>query len=130
MLIPQCLYFNANIIIPGNVQRLLEYYEEAISSHKQAVTLQPQEVRPNYNLGVSLQTAGRIVEAITYYDKALFIDKGHVNSLFNKGIALQDLGLLQEALSSYQQVLMIAPARCSRICMFQLLNFSNTLITN
>ena len=71
--------------------------------------LAPGLAEARNNLGVILQSQGRIDEAETCFRKALMLEPDYAEAHNNLGNALQDQGRFEEATSAYRQALHFRP---------------------
>jgi tetratricopeptide (TPR) repeat protein len=84
-------------------------FESSATLWQDTVNRNPGSRAARYNLGVVLQSEGRIEDAIRQYGAALEIDPGDLLSHNNLGIALRTQGRLEEAVAHYEAALAIAP---------------------
>ena len=84
--------------------------EEAITSYKEALTLQANYVEAWFNLGLTYQALTRQQDALHAFEKALTLKSDHPAYLNAYGMALKDTNQLQKAISIYQKLLRIEPA--------------------
>lgn len=98
------LHFNLGIVLTQ-----LNRLDEAITSYKAAIQLQPQFFEAHGNLGTVLQRQGKLNEAIASYRRGLSINPQDARGHFNLGTALRDHGHLPEAVKSYQEAIRLFP---------------------
>jgi len=67
------------------------------------------EVVAHFNLGVALQSQGRLHDAVACYQKALGLNPNFAEAHNNLGLAQRKLGLLDAAVASYHQALRLNP---------------------
>jgi tetratricopeptide (TPR) repeat protein len=96
-------------------------FVEAVSRHQRGqfavaealyraiLAIHPGHAESAYNLGVILQTHGRIQDAAAAYRHALAVRADYVDALSNLGTALQDLGKADEAIDCYRRAIAIRP---------------------
>jgi tetratricopeptide (TPR) repeat protein len=72
-------------------------YEKAIADAEQAITLNPNDAKPQYAMGESLVFAGRSAKAVDYLERAMILDPKH------PGYYLFALGLAQFCLERYEE---------------------------
>ena len=82
---------------------------EALKPMQMAVTLLPDDVESQYNLGATLQDLGRLEEAAACYRQALRLNAGYADAALNLGVALNRMGRLEEAEESLRRALQIKP---------------------
>lgn len=93
----------------GNMYKALGRFEEAASSHRQAIQLKPDHALAHYNLGIVLRDLGRSADAVACFRRAIQLKPDFTDAHFNLGIALTDLDRLEEAAASYHQALALQP---------------------
>lgn len=93
----------------GNMYKALGRFEEAASSHRQAIQLKPDHALAHYNLGIVLRDLGRSADAVACFRRAIQLKPDFSDAHFNLGIALTDLDRLEEAAASYHQALALQP---------------------
>jgi superkiller protein 3 len=98
-----------NLYLKGNALGRLGRYEEAITSYKNALSMQSDYHSAWNNRGLALKNLGRYEEAIASYDKAIEIQPDYRSAWNNRGIALKNLGRYEEAIDSYDKALEIQP---------------------
>src|SRR5260370_434212 len=59
----------------GNALTHLKYLKSAITCHRRAIALRPDDVLLHHNLGVSLAEAGQHGEAVLAFSRALELDR-------------------------------------------------------
>jgi hypothetical protein len=85
------------------VLRELGQLEEAISSYRVALAINPYYAKALCNLGICLNDQGKLDEAVAIYNKALAINPYYAETYSNLGVALQAQGNLDEAMASYNK---------------------------
>jgi uncharacterized protein (TIGR02466 family) len=84
-------------------------FEEAVSSYKNTLKLQPNTPDLLFNLGIALANLNRLDEAATTYQQAIKINPNFFEAYGNLGTVLQRQGKLEQAIRSYQKGLTINP---------------------
>jgi tetratricopeptide (TPR) repeat protein len=84
-------------------------FDQAETTFKNVLLLDPNNVYALYNLGVIEQTRNNTSGALTYYDKALSADSTYTPAMYNKAIILEASDL-DAALSLYKQIVAINPS--------------------
>jgi Flp pilus assembly protein TadD len=82
---------------------------EAANDFQEAIRRNPEEAIVHYNLGLAMQSRGRIPEAIEAYQKALAIDDNHSQAHNNLAIALISQGKMETAIEHLRRVVEIQP---------------------
>jgi Flp pilus assembly protein TadD len=77
--------------------------EEAKTSLRQAIRLDPSLVQPHNNLGATLQELGRLEEAEINLRQAIVLKPDYAEAHYNLGVIMQKRGRLDEAKASYTQ---------------------------
>jgi tetratricopeptide (TPR) repeat protein len=83
--------------------------EEAIKRYRRAVTLDPNDKTPHYDLGVALDNAGQPDASIKEYRTALQLDPACLPAAYNLAVLLERLGRKDEAIAEFKTVLQIKP---------------------
>jgi protein O-GlcNAc transferase len=83
--------------------------EAALVPMQKAAALSPGDVEAHYNLGVTLQALGRLVDAEAAYRHALSINPDYADAHCNLGVTLQKLGRFDDAYACYRRALQINP---------------------
>jgi len=76
--------------------------DEAINLIGQSLALSPNQADWHSNLGIVLQSDGRLGDAIVEYERAIEIDPGHANAHSNLGVLLRAAGRPEEAEAAYR----------------------------
>jgi tetratricopeptide (TPR) repeat protein len=84
--------------------------DEAITSYRESLAIQPDYEKANNNLGNALNRLGRSREAIPYFEAALRLKPDLLEAHNNLGNALTDLGRTGEAIAHFEFVLARRPA--------------------
>jgi tetratricopeptide (TPR) repeat protein len=63
----------------------------------------------HYNVGVELESQGRLKEAIAEYDKTLHLDPNFALAYNNRGAAYANLGQFQRAIQDYDEAIRLDP---------------------
>ena len=93
----------------GLSQAEAKQLDQAETTFKNVLLLDPNNVYALYNLGVIEQTRNNAAGALTYYDKALSADSTYTPAMYNKAIILEASNL-DAALSLYKQIVAINPS--------------------
>ena len=97
----------------GRIKYSENRFAEAESSFRKALLLQPQSVKAENNLGLTLEALNRADEAIEAYRQAikwqLHADQPSEQPLLNLGVLLINRNQLDEALSLLKQAVLLAP---------------------
>jgi tetratricopeptide (TPR) repeat protein len=83
--------------------------EEAITSYRRAISINPDFAEAHCNLGVLFKELGKLDEAAASHYKALAIKPDYAEAHNNLGTVQQDQGLLDEALASHHKAFAIKP---------------------
>lgn len=75
----------------------------------QAVSLQPNNPKYHFNLGVALLYLGQLAEARKHLEASIGLDPHHVNAWHNLGVVQRRQGDPAAALVSFQRVLQLTP---------------------
>ena len=94
----------------GNALADLKQFEQAVTSYRQALAIEPEFAEALFNLGFALQELERHEEALACYDQLLRVQPDHPKALSNRGIALLALNRNEEALASHLRALAADPA--------------------
>ena len=84
-------------------------FDDAISSFKKAITLNPNFPAPYFSLGALLQQRGYVEDAIVLYQKVLDLSPGHSDTYNILGSAFQAKGQIEMAMESYQKAIEFNP---------------------
>jgi tetratricopeptide (TPR) repeat protein len=84
--------------------------------YRAIVAIEPLHAEAAYNLGVVLQTQGRLPDAIAAYRHAVAVRPGFATAYTNLGAALQDLGQLDDAVASHRQAIALGPDSALAAC--------------
>lgn len=79
-------------------------HEEAIRLLTEAADRGPTVAQAQYNLGMTLQDAGKTDDAIAAYKKAVALDPKNIDAHYGLAAVLSEKGLLREALKELQIV--------------------------
>lgn len=82
--------------------------DQAATTFKNVLLLDPKNVYALYNLGVIDQTKNDTAGAITYYNQAISADSTYTPAMYNKAIILEATNLAG-ALALYKQIVIINP---------------------
>jgi tetratricopeptide (TPR) repeat protein len=80
-------------------------YDQAITSFREALQIQPEYPDALENLGKALETTGQDAEAIANFDKVISIAPEKAVVYAEKGLALFHAGKYEEAAASYRQAI-------------------------
>jgi len=107
-----------------NTEKLQEYniegrdyydqgnYKDAIKSFENALKINPDHPRANYNIALSYQGQGNHERAIEHYSKVIkssTVNEDIAKAHYNRGIAFEAVSLHREAISDFNKVLKIKP---------------------
>ena len=93
----------------GHLLHGLKRFEEALTNHRQAHALDPNNPTPCNNIGASLQSLHRHEEALAWFDRVIAIKPDFVMAARNKAISLIPLGRFDEAAAIFNHVRTIEP---------------------
>ena len=91
----------------GNIQKKLKKFNEAISSFKEAIKLNPSFSEAYNNLGNIQKIMNKKEEAIKCYRKAISLKKDNIEALFNLSNILRENNNYLELISIYEKILKI-----------------------
>lgn len=86
-----------------------ERIPDAVNAFRAAYTLQPNNVKANYNYGVSLHQNYELDTAAEFYLRALQVNPSHVNCYYNLGLIYQEKGNLPVAAELYLNATALDP---------------------
>ena len=69
----------------GNIYYRADRFDEAISEHKKAITIEPNDEKAHYNLGNAYFKKGKLANAIVEYKQAILIKPDHAKAHYNLG---------------------------------------------
>jgi tetratricopeptide (TPR) repeat protein len=81
----------------------------AIATWKQAIDVSPDDAKAHSNLGVLLESAGRIDEAVAQYQKAVEAEPDYPHGYTNLGVALARSGKLDQAIGYFEKAVRLSP---------------------
>lgn len=84
-------------------------YDEAITSYKQAVNIDPFRPDAYYEIGQLLQFTGRPDDALEYYMKTLELNPGSAQAYANIGLIIRGKGDIHKAIEYYKKATMMNP---------------------
>jgi len=84
-------------------------YRSVVAMCQYAVNKSPNNPMAHLNLGVVLDSSGRVSEAIDHYQEAVRLKPEFVSAQYNLGLALAGVGRFSEAIEQYQQTLRLKP---------------------
>jgi tetratricopeptide (TPR) repeat protein len=87
----------------------LHYRDEAINLIGQSLARSPNQADWHSNLGIVLQSTGRLGDAIVEYERAIAIDPDHANAHSNLGVLLRAAGRPEEAEAAYRTAIRLRP---------------------
>ena len=87
----------------------LGQYEEAITSYKKAIEINPDFAGAHNNLGNVLKHTDKCEEAVIAYKIAIELQSDYVEGYVNLGITLNELNKHKEAIISYKKAIEINP---------------------
>jgi tetratricopeptide (TPR) repeat protein len=94
----------------GTALLRLKLYDQAETSLRRTLALQPKDVGALNNLGNALGQSGRHKDAVACYRQVLETDPRHVPARFNLGRSLFALDRLDESVAAFRQALADAPS--------------------
>jgi tetratricopeptide (TPR) repeat protein len=83
--------------------------ELAVRMIRRAITLRDDDASYHSNLGLVLQTQGKLSDAALEYEQALKLKPDYLEALYNLGSARKAQGRLAEAASCYERALNLQP---------------------
>ena len=92
----------------GLSQAQAKMLEQAVTTFKNVLLLDPKNVYALYNLGVIDQTKNDTAGAVSYYNQAITADSTYTPAMYNKAIILEASNLAS-ALALYKQIVAINP---------------------
>lgn len=95
----------------ANVQASRGAMDEAQTSFRRAIAVEPGDPQLHGNFGVCLKHLGRAEEAIAAFQQALLLDPAYLRARVNMAAALQDLGRHEAAVAECDEVLRSEPQR-------------------
>ena len=84
-------------------------FEEAASTYRQALQLEPRVAEIHFNLGVVLGRLGQDEAAIASYRQAISLKPDLTVAYFNLGTCLQEQGRLEEAIANFRKAIAQQP---------------------
>jgi tetratricopeptide (TPR) repeat protein len=108
---PSRAHYNLGVALNANRQ-----YDEAISSFRKAIELDPKSAVAYSNLARALHAKDQLDEAIACYEKAIALDPKDAVAHFNFGQVLEHKGLLDEAIASYKKAIEVKPSLAEAHC--------------
>ncbi|MBI5612440.1 MAG: tetratricopeptide repeat protein [Gammaproteobacteria bacterium] len=93
----------------GNVLAAQNRFEEAVTSYREALALDPQNPMAHNNLGRALYRLGRHQEAAEALREALRLRPDLVEVRFNLGVLHAEQHQLEEAVASFRETLRLRP---------------------
>jgi tetratricopeptide (TPR) repeat protein len=93
----------------GLSQAVSKQFDQAETTFKNVLLLDPNNVYALYNLGVIDQTQNNSAGALIYYNKAIKADRTYTPAMYNKAIILEGSNL-DAALALYKQIVAINPS--------------------
>ena len=94
----------------GEMHQAKGEYGRALAAFQRALTIDPQETRARYHLGILLcDDMRRYDAAIEQFRKILEVDPTHVAALTHFGIALRNKGERDAAIAKHEAAIRIAP---------------------
>ena len=97
------------MVIKGNQAFSAQHYDEAITFYKQAVTLDPDSIDANYNLGVVYGKKKMLDESITAYERVIAMKPQYAQAHNNLGSAYEKKGMADKAHSEYEKAVSADP---------------------
>ena len=93
--------------IYGNIQSKLKDYNEAISSFKNAINLNPNFSEAYNNLANAYKLINNIDEAIKNYNQSIEKDKKNLTAYFNLAVLFKEIKKYRESKKIYENILTI-----------------------
>ncbi len=90
--------------------------DEACTSYRRVIQVNPAYAPAYNNLGVTLQEMGKFDEAETSFRQAIEVDPNYTNALHNLGLVLQVLNRLAEAEEIHRRTLQLDPEHAAAHC--------------
>ncbi|MFH0799807.1 MAG: tetratricopeptide repeat protein [Pseudomonadota bacterium] len=84
--------------------------DESLYELRQAVKLDPQDSKSQYNMGVALEEKGHDWMALLAYRKATKLDPNMLDAWVNVGMAAYKTGRYKESTAAFEKVLQIDPS--------------------
>ena len=81
--------------------------DEAVTSYRQVIILEPRFAEAHNNLGNALKILGSFDEAVLSFRKAIELQPSYAEAYYNLGLSFQELNQLAEAEASYRQAITI-----------------------
>lgn len=97
----------AGLLVGARTQA--RHWRDSTSLSRRALDVAPGSAHMHTNLGISLQTAGKLDEAIAEYRRAVEINPTFAKAHSNLGVALQAQGKLDEAVAHYRLAVQLEP---------------------
>jgi tetratricopeptide (TPR) repeat protein len=91
-------------------------FAEAEALYRAILAIHPAHAEAAYNLGVALQTQGRLQDAIGAYRRAIAVRPTFADAYANLGTALQDLGQIDESIAIYRHAISLRPDSALAAC--------------
>lgn len=99
------------LIVAGSeavaTRRYLAHWRDTMSLYNHMLTLAPDAAPLHNDLGIALQSDGKLIEAIEHYRRALRIRPDYAETHNNLGTALKTQRKLREAIQCYHRALQI-----------------------
>jgi Flp pilus assembly protein TadD len=83
--------------------------ERAVDAYRRALAINPRNEDANLNLGVALESLGRLTEAVEHYREALRIHPDSAELHFNLAVASEGRGGASQAATHYLEALRLDP---------------------
>jgi predicted TPR repeat methyltransferase len=93
----------------GVLAHQMERNHEAVALIEKSLALVPDRADWHSNLGIALQSHGRLEEAIGAYERAIGLDSSHANAYSNLGVLLRATGKPIEAEAAYRAAIRLNP---------------------
>jgi predicted O-linked N-acetylglucosamine transferase (SPINDLY family) len=93
----------------GNTLQCLKRYEEAVTSHLQAISLRPDLAEAHNNCGIAQQYLGRYSSALEKFDQAILLNPKLAQTYNNKAQVLINLKRDEEAMQNFALALQLKP---------------------
>jgi tetratricopeptide (TPR) repeat protein len=101
--------FTALILCAALTRHQLRYWQNSETLFRHALSVTRDNFIIHYDLGFTLDAAGKIDEAINQYEKALAINSDEADIHSGLGVALTQKNLTDEAIQQFQEALRLKP---------------------
>ena len=87
----------------------VRYWQNGITLFEHALSVNEQNPRAHYNLGIALTDAGKLKEAVFHFKNAIRLEPDYEGPYAYMGIALARQGMTDEAVAYYREALKLRP---------------------